>query len=203
MRGQMLLAALIVVAGTTACSNSEAGTPRATPSSAEVSTTTSAGSSIPSRPRSLSLDGVDPCSILTEQQRAVFAFDRPPIGGRGTSGPLKDERDCSYRSSTEEYGALIIPSTRVGLAEYLEQIQDSSTRRIITVGGFPAIQEEQQLGLGSGNNRCFIDVDVADDQMLAVQFGQVASNKPLPMETLCVKAVEVAEAALKTLQGQR
>jgi hypothetical protein len=149
------------------------------------------------------MNRVDPCSILTEQQQAEFAFDRPPLGTEGTSGPLKDERGCSYRSSTEEYGTLIIPSLAVGLTEYLKQIRDNSTRRVITISGFPAIQEEQQLNLGPGNDRCFVDVDVADDQMLAVQFGQVASSKPLPMETLCAKAVEVAEAALTTLQGQR
>jgi Protein of unknown function (DUF3558) len=203
MWGQVLLATLVVLAGVTACGSSEAGTPHAKTSSDGVPVTRSAERSFPPRPLNLSLVGVDPCSILTQQQRAEFAFDRPPIGGKATGGPLKDERECSYRSSTEEYGTLIIPSARVGLVEYLEKIQESSTRRMITVGGFPAIQEEQQLGLGPGNDRCFVDVDVADDQMLAVQFGQVASSKPLPMETLCTKAVEVAEAALTTLQGQR
>lgn len=84
-------------------------------------------------------------------------------------------------------------------------IKDNSSRRTLTVGGFPGIQDQQPSSTGPGSDACFVDVDVADGQLLEVQSSQVAADpdKILPMETLCAKAVEVAEAALTTLQGQR
>jgi len=154
------------------------------------------------------LDSVNPCALLTAQQLAAFSIDRPPARGEESSGPLKGAPDCSFTTSTgsaKNWGFLIIASTSVGLDEYIEMIQDNPTRRSITVGGFPAIQDEQKWTAGSGNDTCFVDVDVSDGQMLAFQFGQIAAepDEVLPMETLCAKAVEVAEAALTTLQGQR
>jgi hypothetical protein len=213
MRRPVSLAVLaILVAGNVACADSEAGTPRPTPftnstSSVEAPASTTGGS-LPPRPRSLTLDGVDPCNLITRQQLASFSIDRPPRGDTGSSGPLKDAPGCSFITSAgaaNDWGFLIIVSTTVGLSEYLEQIRDNPTRRVITVGGFPAIRDEQKSNIGPGNDTCFVDVDVADGQMLALQFGQIAADEGevLPMETLCAKAVEVAEAALTTLQGQR
>jgi hypothetical protein len=139
---------------------------------------------------------------------ANFSIDRPPRGGTGSSGPLKDAHDCSFVTSVgaaNEWNILIIASTTVGLSEYLGKIRDNPTRRMVTVGGFPAAQEEQKSNIGPGNDACFVDVDVADGQMLDVQFSQIAAEqgKILPMETLCAKAMDVAEAALTTLQAQR
>lgn len=107
--------------------------------------------------------------------------------------------------AANDWDILITVSATVGLGEYLKRITDNPTRRVLTVAGFPAIQDEQKSDIGPGNDSCFVDVDVAEGQMLALQFAQVAADegKVLPMETLCAKAVEVAEAALTTLQGQR
>jgi hypothetical protein len=153
----------------------------------------------------LPVDGLDPCTLITDQQRAALAIDQPPRAGKQPGGPLKDSPTCNYSTSHDsanDYGFLLIASTEFGLAEYVDQLRDSPTRHAVEVGGFPGVQDELP-GSEPGNDACFVDVDVADGQLLEVQFGQVASSKPLPMGTLCAKAVEVAEAALTTLQGQR
>lgn len=189
--------------GAVACEGSEAGTPNPTaPASGGPSSST--GPSLPPRPQELPLDGVDPCTLLTEQQRASLAFDQPPFPDKQLGGPLKDSPTCSYRSSAEQFGALIIAGTAIGLDEYLGELQANPNRRVIEVRGFPAVQDQMQ-GTGQGNDACFVDLDVADGQLLELQFGQIAADedKVLPMETLCAKAVEVAEAALTTLQEQR
>ena len=194
-------ASLAVLAiGTAACDSSSAGMPNPAQSA-----TTSAEPSLPSRPRELPLDDVDPCKLLAEQQRAQFGIDRPPSGSPQPGGPLKDSPTCSYRSSGRHYGFLIVSSTAIGLDDYLEMIKDNDSRRTLIVGGFPGIQDQQPSSTGPGNDACFVDLDVADGQLLEVQSSQVAADpdKVLPMETLCAKAVEVAEAALTTLQGQR
>jgi hypothetical protein len=203
MKWLVAVSLAMLVIGAAACTSSQAGTPVPTRSVTEE-TPTSEDSSQPARPQELPLEGIDPCSLVTEQQRAGFAIDRPPLPGKQPEGgPLKDSPTCNYRSSTAEYSFLIISSTTVGLSEYLDQIGENPTRRSLVVDGFPASQDQLQMEADPGNDACFVDVDVADGQLLEVQFGQVASNKPLPMETLCAKAVEVAEAALTTLQGQR
>jgi Protein of unknown function (DUF3558) len=205
MRPLVLLTALAVLVSVSACTTSQAGAPRATQSGTQAPPSTTSGeASLPPRPASLPLDGVDPCVLITEQQRAAFAIDQPPRPNAGSSGPLKDAPGCSYSTSAgsaNDYGFLIIASTTIGLAEYMTMTKSNPGHRMTEVSGFPAVRYE--LPAGSGNDACFIDVDVADGQLLNVQFGQVASTKPLPMETLCDKAAEVAEAALITLQRQR
>lgn len=198
MRSLVLMVALAGVTSLTACTGSQAGAPRA---AAQATPTTSAQTSLPPRPHALPLDGVDPCTLITEQQRAVLAIDRPPLGDKQSGGLLGNSPTCNYRSSNAEYSFLITSGTTIGLAEFLDQARPDPTRRTIKVNDFPAVQDE--LLAGPGNDTCFVDVDVADDQLLEVQFGQIGSSKPLPMETLCAKAVEVAEAALTTLQELR
>jgi hypothetical protein len=201
-----LLVMPALLAGAAGCTRSEAGTPRPSSNSPTGSAPTSATDPLPPRTRSVKLDDVDPCTVLTEQQRAALAIDRPPLKTADSSGPLDGAPGCFYRSSPEEYGVRITTSTKVGLADYLAQLRENPTRKVVDVAGFPAVQQEPSASEPeTGSGFCMVDVDVADDQMLAVQFGQTAAkpDKRLPIETLCAKAVEVAKAALTTLQAQR
>jgi len=99
---------------------------------------------------------------------------------------------------------LITASTQIGLPEFIEKTRTDPSRQNITVNGYPAIQEEGQLSAPErGSGACFVFVDVAQGQLLGMQFSQIAASqdKRLPIETLCAKAREVAAAALTTLQG--
>jgi Protein of unknown function (DUF3558) len=168
------------------------------------------GSAMPStvsRPRPLELTSVDTCKLLTEQQLTSFAVDRPSAPGTAGSGSvITGSPGCTFRSDAQQWGFLLLASTSMGLPEFLSKIQPNPSRAVITVNGYPAVQEE---GLGElsaperGSGACFVEVDVADGQLLGVQFSQIAAREPkrLPIETLCAKAREVAEAALTTLQG--
>jgi hypothetical protein len=153
----------------------------------------------------LDLGGVDPCKLLTEQQLAVFAVDRPSSSRTVTGDSLlAGSRDCAFGSDAEETGFLITASTKIGLPEFAEKTQADPSRKTITVKSYPAIQEEGQLSAPErGSGACFVTVDVADGQLLDVQFSQIAASpeKRLPIETVCAKAEAVAEAALTTLQG--
>ncbi|HEY3262442.1 MAG TPA: DUF3558 domain-containing protein [Pseudonocardiaceae bacterium] len=187
------------------CISSRAGTPQAAPG-------LSSGPVVPpsstvSRPRQLDLTGVEVCTLLTNQQLANFAVDRPSRPGTAGGGSvLVGSPECQFGSDAEQHGFLILASTSMGLPEFLSKIQPNPSRAVITVNGYPAVQEE---GLGElsaperGSGACFVEVDVADGQLLGVQFSQIAAREPkrLPIETLCAKAREVAEAALTTLQG--
>jgi hypothetical protein len=56
----------------------------------------------------------------------------------------------------------------------------------------------------NGSGECYVFVDVADSQVLEVQFSQLGASqsKRLTIETLCAKAAHVAAAALNKLQGR-
>ena len=92
----------------------------------------------------------------------------------------------------------------MGLSEFLSKVRANPSRKNITVDDFPAVEEEGATSAPErGSGECYVNVDVADGQFLEVQFSQIAASqeKRLPIETVCAKAKEVAEAALTTLQG--
>jgi Protein of unknown function (DUF3558) len=92
----------------------------------------------------------------------------------------------------------------MGLPEFVAKVLADRPRSEIAVEGYPAVQYEGLTSVpDSGSGECYVNVDVADGQLLRVQFSQIAASpdKRLPIETLCAKAREVAAAALTTLQG--
>jgi Protein of unknown function (DUF3558) len=195
-----LLIATVVASLSVGCTDSQAGTPRAEPSSQSRVTEQSLA-----RPRSLDLNGADPCKLLTERQLAAFDVDGPtrPGTARGAS-VLAGSPGCTANSVAEQYGFLIITSTSMGLQEFLSKVQANPSRKNITVDGWPAVEEESLISVPErGSGECYVNVDVAEGQLLQVQFSQIAASpdKRLPIETLCAKAREVAAAALTTLQG--
>ena len=146
------------------------------------------------------------CKLLTEPQLTALAVDQPPRPGSIAGGEslLAGAPGCNFTNLAEQYGFLIVASTEIGLPELLAKTQADPSRTPITVKGYPAVQEEGTLSAPErGSGVCFVDVDVADGQLLGVEFSQIAASqeKRLPLETLCAKARQVAEAALTTLQG--
>jgi len=197
-----LMTAVVALVAAMACTDSRSGTPRPAPDAGMTSTTTTVSDP---RPRPVELAGVDPCKLLSDQQLAHFGVlgsllpgeARPPSVLVGAPG-------CTASSFELQYGYLVIASSELGLPEYLSQVRGNPTRHHISVDGFPAVEEE---GLASepesGSGECYVNVDVADGQLLQVQFSQIGADpdRRLAIEALCAKAREVAEAALTTLQG--
>lgn len=195
----------IVTCAAAGCAGSQAGTPHAESSSVLTSAPVSATPPSSQRPRPLDLTGVDPCTLLTKQQLTSLAAEKP-LRSRPVRDPsvLAGSPACDGGSSESEYGFLVVTSSKMGLLEFLSKIGPKSTRKNITVKGFPAVEEEGLTSSPeSGSGECYVNVDVADGQLLRVQFSQIAASpaKRLPIETVCAKAREVAEAALTTLQG--
>lgn len=194
--GRLLVGALLCVGLTVGCSNAIGGTP----GPAGVSSPARDGSES-ARPREVRLDGVDPCSLLTQEQRQVLEIDRPPTGGE--SFTFNDSQDCLYRNSPEESGYLVTLVTSQGLAEYVATGEGQIPTRQLQIAGFPAVELRPSPDAG-GNVFCLLGVDVADGQFLAANFGQVApSGPPLPIDTLCAVAVEHTTAVMTTLLSQR
>jgi hypothetical protein len=203
MRSLAPVVTVVTVVTLAGCAGSEAGTPTpVTPS--DRSTAPTSADDRP-RPRSVDLTGKDACAALSEQQRPRWGIDRPPTAGTLDGGSVLDgSRACAFGSFADQVSITIVLSTEIGLGEYLEKTEADPSRQELTVGGFPAASAEGKLSAPEiGSGACFVDVDVADDQLMSVQFSQLAASqeKRLPVDTLCAKASEVAEAALTTLQG--
>lgn len=195
-------AAVLVAVAAAGCTRSDAGTPSPGSTSAASSASTTAGTP---RPGVIDLTAADPCKLLNPVRLAAWAVDRPPSSSRvGGTSKLADAPACAFGSNAEQTGFLIVTSASVGMDEYLLDIPDSPSRRTIMVRNFPAVQQEGQTSAPErGSGVCFVDVNVADGQLLEIQYSQIAASqeKRLPVETLCAKAVEVAEATVTSLQG--
>jgi hypothetical protein len=203
-RAATLTIAVLASALVAGCTTSQAGTPRASVSEPGSGTSSAGTSPTVARPKPLDLHEADTCRLLTDQRLTALSVDRAPSPGQALEGSLlAGSPGCSFLSLGRQYGFLIVASTQMGLAEFIERTGSRPSQRI-EVKGYPAISEEGNRSAPErGNGACFVNVDVADGQLLQVQFSQIAASqdKRLPIETLCAKAAEVAEAAVTTLQG--
>jgi hypothetical protein len=151
---------------------------------------------LPPRPREVRLDGVDPCSVLTVEQRAA-------LGYRGTASSSMPYVDlfggevptCTMSSSSADptiLGVGIV--TTVGIERWRER-NLAAVVRSDSVAGFPAI-----VALPSQSKAyCAVEVDVAAGQLLDVQFLDAGHQPPIAQDELCSRAKRSAEAAVTTL----
>lgn len=193
-RAVPLLAALALLAG---CSETTGGSPTpggADPGGADPTSTGRSAAPAPSskkpveRPRTIDLKDVDPCTALTEAQRAQFGATRPPRPG--TASALQSPT-CDFFREDNQWGFRVTTVTTTGVEWYTDGSFAVEPERL-EVGGFPAV-----LGRAPGEDQvCFLGVDVADGQMVDVQ---VSSFEGTPLDELCRYAPQIAGAAVETL----
>ncbi|MDI2032173.1 DUF3558 domain-containing protein [Saccharopolyspora sp. TS4A08] len=164
-------------------------TPPAPPPPAPV---TSAPPSPPPRPFDLGLDGVDPCGLLTADQRNQLGFDREPLPD--SDAGFGNAATCSYRNTTAKVGARLALITTEGMGVWTDdtaQVEASP----VQVADFPALVIKTP-GLDLS---CNVAVDVADGQHLDVLYRDDGGQPPPPVDQLCAGAQRVAEEAVRTL----
>lgn len=160
--------------------------------SASAAPTASEVPGLSARPRDVPLDGVDPCALLTEEQRSRFELDRPPLPD--TQPSEGNARTCDFNDSEGSTGVVLISSTANGIGVWLDGSRGGTVTPLM-VAGFPAVQivdERQNISL------CLVAVDVADGQQLIAQDSPSFSD-PAPIEQRCAAAAMYAEAAMQTL----
>jgi hypothetical protein len=153
--------------------------------------------SAPARPREVRIDGVDPCSLLTERQRAELGLDAEP---RLDVGPLPpypgdDIPLCvfgGFRPRSVSLGVAVIATTGVDL--FLSGRLAADVRRT-HAGGFPAL-----VAVAPRNTSfCSVVVDVADGQSLNINFRFDGRDAGARVESLCQEAERAAGAVMDTL----
>lgn len=185
MRVLLLLVASVLLAG---CTTEVTGTPSA-PS----------GVLLPPRPREVRLDGVDPCSLLTPEQRAGLGLESEPKSSTAYVDLFHGEvRTCTMRGS---YPASSLLGLSVVTTAGIERWQQGDLQAEVhptEARGFPALTAVPV----QHRDYCSVEVDVAAGQLLDIQFGSSGSSGsslPIPQEELCTRARLSADAAMTTL----
>ncbi|GGM71469.1 hypothetical protein GCM10012275_47400 [Longimycelium tulufanense] len=191
------LAAAALSVAAAACSGGSTGDARPAPGTASSETTSAAPNPKPSdRPREVKLDGKDPCSLLTDAQKAQFVLDRPPRSDK--SSTFNDASACYFRSEADETGAALYAITDMGIQEFGPGQVNGEVQEI-RVQGFPAY-EIHTPGQPPGDDFCTVNVDVADGQVLRAHYSEDGRKKnPLGKEEVCRRAARLADAAMTTL----
>lgn len=182
VRPVLLLVTAVLAAG---CTAAVEGTPAAAPPAP-----------LPQRPREVRLDGVDPCSLLTPSDRAELGLQTSGIPNskyvelfRGTVTM------CSLSGFRPNAVTLSIAAvTTVGVERWQEGDVAANLQQT-TIAGFPAIIATPERF----DDYCSVEIDVAQGQLLDVQFGDGGSSPRIPQDELCRRAGRSAEAAVATL----
>lgn len=189
-----------------ACTGTESGsptTPQAPPGSSPASVPPEVPDlGLPPRPAELPLEGVDPCSLLDENQRAALGIDRPPVYGAPEDSQGLRAPNCNFRRSAEESSFLVTLVSDVSLSEYVASAQGTVPYEPADFAGHPGVLLRREPD-AAGNLFCLAGVDVAEGQFMLGSFGQVApSGPPLPQEVLCTEVTELMGAAVQSLAAK-
>ncbi len=151
---------------------------------------------LPPRPREVRLDGVDPCSLLTPEQRRALDLDGTPRYTNTYTELFRgDVPTCTITGYTGRPIALAIGTvTTVGIERW--QSGDLAARtEPATVAGFPAVVAVPSRF----TNYCSVEVDVAPAQLLDVQLSDGGGLPPVGQDELCSRARRAAAELIKSL----
>lgn len=151
---------------------------------------------IPPRPRDLSLDGLEPCALLTQPQldqlATRFKFDEPPEADTGEAGPY-----CTVSQSAEPFNAIdIVLVTDEGIEPWLSGKRNVDAW-LVSIAGYPAANYKL---MGTEDEECVTSVGVADGQQLTVDLQALEDTD---YRELCRITEQVATMATQTLQTLR
>lgn len=192
-RAVPLLAVLALLGG---CSQPTDGSatpggsgPTATGRTSASSEPTSASSEPAERPKAIDIKGVDPCSLVTDAQRAEVGLDRPPRLDEEAGNP-----GCSLSREDRKYSVgLYLNSTR-GIEVYTDPPRPDATKT--QVGGFPAVLLQSTTALGPA---CSVIIDVSDGQVVNVQAHSLGETDA---KGLCQVSQPLADAVVTNLMAK-
>ncbi|MFS8096550.1 DUF3558 domain-containing protein [Lentzea alba] len=193
----MRIAALLVVAVALAgCTPAKPEQNAAGTTPPPSTTTSSAQMDFPQRPRDVPLDAVDPCAVLTSEQRTSLSLDNPPSPYVETS--FGGAKACTIRSTTSGNVARIALVLVSGADVWLsENAQVDYT--VGSIEGFAAIT----VRTPDIDDVCNVEIDIADGQFLDVMFRDGGNSTAVQQDHLCLGAQRVAEAAMASLLQKR
>ncbi|MFI7677000.1 DUF3558 domain-containing protein [Actinophytocola sp. NPDC049390] len=205
MRKRLFLALAAVAMVSAGCASSASGLPTPAPGgdssgTSSAPTTEPSGSpsstvEVPPRPRDISLDGLDPCTLFTEAQRTQLKATDVDSGESGSDN-FKGMKECVLEVDDQErfYDYTALAVTTEGVDAWLTG-QRNVEAELTDVQGFPAAQFKFR---GSDGEGCDVAVGVAEKQNLWIQV--VPYSRGFEQDELCQMARQATEMAMTTLQ---
>lgn len=205
MTRRLILAVAAVAAVGAGCTTSASGqaTPEPGEGSSGVPTVPSSKSSdpteptveVPPRPRDISLEGLDPCTLYTEAQRTQLKVS-DVRAGESESDTYKGMKECVLSVEDKEpfYDYTALAVTTEGVEAWLTGNRNVEAE-LTSVQGFPAAQFKFR---GSDGEGCDFAVGVAEGQNLWVEM--VPLDRVFEQDELCQMARQATEMAMTTLQ---
>jgi hypothetical protein len=188
-RAVLLLIVALLGAACTAAPGGAPPTPSAPPSAAPSTIV------LPPRPRAVPLDGVDPCSLLTEEQRAELGLDEQVTRSNLSSVLFRGEVPTCTTESHEPGGLLAVGTSTTAGIEIFTAGDLAAVIRPVSAMGFPAVVAAPTRF----TDYCSVEVDVAPGQMIDVQFGDDGLEPVIPQPQLCSRAQAIASEVMDTL----
>ncbi|GAB2981547.1 DUF3558 domain-containing protein [Saccharothrix stipae] len=158
--------------------------------------TTTTAPSLPPRPQEIRLDDVDPCAVLSPDQRIALSLDNPPSGY--VEAGFGNAKACTMRSNISGNVVRLALVTVEGVGVWLSENAQVDAEQI-TVAGFPGLT----VRTPGMDNVCNVEVDVAEGQFLDVMFRDGGNETAAKQDTLCQGAQRAAEAAIAGLLQRR
>lgn len=202
MRKRVILAVAASALLAAGCTTDATGqpTPEQGGTSSDTPPPSSSGSEpstgdLPPRPRDISLDGLDPCTVYTAAQRSQLKANDVK-SGESKSENFDGMKECVLSVDAKEpfyeYNALAV--TTEGVEAWLTGNRNVDAE-LTSVQGFPAARFKFR---GVEDEGCDIAVGVADQQYLWVQV--VPISRGFKQDQLCQMVSEATEMAMTTLQ---
>jgi hypothetical protein len=143
------------------------------------------------------IDGVDPCSLLTEEQREELGLDGRPVLDRSPTNlyPGGDVPACvvsGFEPRAVWVGVNLVATTGIERYTSGELLVDI---RPTEVQGFPALTAVPR----DFTEWCSLIVDIAPGQLIDVHFADGGRKPPIPQDQLCDDAALVADRVMDTL----
>ena len=183
--GVTTVVAVTVMAG---CSN---GGGQPTPQTNTFTSATAAPSSSSSRPRSIALTGIDPCSLLTPAQKAQFGID-PSRVNTDPAEAFNNAPRCFWSTDQDAYAFELITSE--GIGAWTNGTRQGKVAQQAPIDGFPAISITPPTP-----QACYTAVDVADGQYLLATIDTDVADTP----KMCELARQLAQAGMSTLESRK
>ncbi|MBK0870713.1 MAG: DUF3558 domain-containing protein [Saccharopolyspora sp.] len=190
--GGVVAAGMLTVSGCGLLRSENTAETTAPPPPPPAPPTTSAPAPLPPRPFEMNMAGVDPCDLLTEQQRGQLGFDREPLAD--AEAGFGDAPTCSFRNTTAKVGARLSLITTESMDVWTDDTAQVQATPVV-LGGFPALViKTPDLDMA-----CNVAVDVAAGQHLDVLYRDDGGQPAPPLDALCAGAQRVAENAVASL----
>lgn len=154
---------------------------------------------LPPRPATLSVAGIDPCALVPKDKRAELEIDQPATTDPGVTDPVILGTLCSY--SVSAWGGYLFElSDKFTARNWIDRTKmRAAYNTLVDVDGYPTVRAYSPKQPAS----CLILVDISDSAVLYVASDDRRDYAAGDGKIVCANAIKAAGVALTALKGMQ